>query len=168
MNNNYREWLGWLRSLVNVWVIVGTALVGISLLCLTLAAAWYSKPPQAEPSPATAVLNLIAMPSATPTVSIPTPAPPTPTATTPPGSGGSFAIGSSVQISGTSGDGLRLRSAPGLQSEVLFLAFEGEIFTVEDGPRSADGYDWFSLVAPYDPNIRGWAAANFLQSVPPP
>lgn len=168
MNRDLRTWFDWLSRLVNFWVVIGAILVGVSLLIVSLAVAWFTKPPQAPLAPSTAVINLIAVPSATPTVNLPTPVPPTPTATTPAGGGGSFAIGSSVQIAGTGGDGLRLRSEPGLQGQVLFLAFEGEIFTIEDGPRSSDGYEWFSLVAPYDPNVQGWAAANFLQSVPAP
>lgn len=168
MKRDLRTWFDWLGGLVNFWVIAGAILVGISLLVVSLAVAWFTKPPQAPPAPATAMINIIAVPSATPTVILPTPIPPTPTATPPASSGGVFAIGSSVQITGTDGDGLRLRSEPGLQSQVLFLAFEGEIFTVQDGPRSSDGYEWFFLVAPYDTNVRGWAAANFLQSVPVP
>jgi hypothetical protein len=168
MNRDLRTWFEWLSSLVSIWVVAGAILVGISLLIGSLAVAWFTKPPQSPPAPATAVINLIAVPSATPTVILPTSIPPTPTATTPAGGGGSFTGGNSVQITGTGGDGLRLRSEPGLQSQVLFLAFEGEIFTIQDGPRSSDGYEWYFLVAPYDPNIRGWAAANFLQNVPAP
>ncbi len=74
-------------------------------------------------------------------------------------------VGDSVQIYGTQGDGLRLRAAPGLDGEILFLAFEGEIFQVEDGPRQASGYVWWYLAAPYDENVRGWAVENYLKVV---
>jgi hypothetical protein len=168
MKRDLRTWFDWLSRLVNFWVIVSAILVGISLMVASLAVVWITKPPQSPPGLATAVINIIPVPSATPTVILPTPIPLTPTATPPAGSGGVFAIGSSVQITGTGGDGLRLRSEPGLQSQVLFLAFEGEIFTVQDGPRSSDGYEWYFLAAPYDTTVRGWAAANFLQGVPSP
>lgn len=80
-------------------------------------------------------------------------------------SAGPIRIGDSVQIYGTQGDGLRLRAEPGLESEILFLAYEGEIFLVKDGPQEASGYIWWYLVAPYDENVRGWAVENFLKAL---
>lgn len=77
-------------------------------------------------------------------------------------------IGSYVQITGTGGDGLRLRSAPGLASDQLFLGEDAEVFQVRDGPQDANGYTWWYIVAPYDETRAGWAAANFLAVVPPP
>jgi hypothetical protein len=77
-------------------------------------------------------------------------------------------VGSYVQISGTEGQGLRLRSAPGLTTTLLFLGEESEVFHVEDGPAEADGYIWWYLVAPYDTTRAGWAASEFLTVVPPP
>ena len=79
-----------------------------------------------------------------------------------------IAVGSYVQISGTGGDGLRIRSAPGLIGQFLFLGEDSEVFKVEDGPKDADGYIWWYIVAPYDTSRAGWAAANFLTVVPPP
>jgi hypothetical protein len=79
-----------------------------------------------------------------------------------------IAVGGYVQITGTGGDGLRLRSAPGLTSELLFLGEDAEVFQVRDGPQEANGYTWWYLVAPYDETRAGWAAANFLTIVPPP
>ncbi|MGC8855692.1 MAG: SH3 domain-containing protein, partial [Anaerolineae bacterium] len=77
-------------------------------------------------------------------------------------------LGSFVQISGTEGEGLRLRSAPGLSSDQLFLGYDSEVFEVRDGPRQADGYIWWYLVAPYDETRAGWAAADYLSVVPSP
>ncbi len=74
-------------------------------------------------------------------------------------------VGDSVQIYGTQGDGLRLRASPSLDGNILLLAFEGEIFRVEDGPEEASGYTWWYLVAPYDENIYGWAVQNYLKIV---
>lgn len=80
-------------------------------------------------------------------------------------SGRKIRIGDSVQIYGTQGDGLRLRAKAGLEGEILFLAFEGEIFQVEDGPQEASGYLWWYLVAPYDENVSGWAVENYLKVI---
>jgi hypothetical protein len=79
-----------------------------------------------------------------------------------------ISIGALVQVSGTGGDGLRLRAEPGLNSQVLFLGLESEVFQVSDGPRQADGYTWWLLVAPYDPTLSGWAVANYLVVVQSP
>jgi hypothetical protein len=73
-----------------------------------------------------------------------------------------------VQISGTGGDGLRLRVEPGLKSEVRILGAEDEVFEVKDGPREADGFTWWYLVGPYDQTRRGWAVSNYLQVVQNP
>ncbi|MCS6906566.1 MAG: hypothetical protein RML93_01635 [Anaerolineales bacterium] len=74
-------------------------------------------------------------------------------------------LGDTVRIYGTQGKGLRLRAAPGLESEIRFLAFEGEVYRVEDGPREASGYIWWYLVAPYDEEIKGWAVENYLRVI---
>ena len=73
-----------------------------------------------------------------------------------------------MQISGTEGEGLRIRSTPGLNGETVFRGEESEVFVVRDGPQTADGYTWWYLVAPYDETRAGWAAADFLAVVPSP
>ncbi|MCX8023736.1 MAG: SH3 domain-containing protein [Thermanaerothrix sp.] len=74
-------------------------------------------------------------------------------------------LGGYVQVYGTGGEGLRLRTKPGIDSAVMFLAMEEEVFQVLDGPVPADGYVWWYLQAPYDKNRSGWAAADFLKIV---
>lgn len=86
----------------------------------------------------------------------------------PPPPEGAITTGAYVQISGTGGDGLRLRDSPGLQSTILLIGSEAEIFYVADGPVEADGYTWWYLVGPYDENRSGWAVANFLVVVQNP
>jgi hypothetical protein len=81
---------------------------------------------------------------------------------------GVIAKGALVQISGTGGDGLRVRSEPGLQGEVLFVALEAEVFQVVDGPRQGDGFTWWYLAALYDNSLSGWAVANFLEVIQNP
>ena len=79
---------------------------------------------------------------------------------------GSIGIGIFVQVSGTGGDGLRLRTGPGLTSEMQFLGLDGELFQVGDGPVDQDGYTWWFVVGSYDETRQGWAAAEFLEVVP--
>lgn len=151
------------RQLINRWVILGTlAVAGALTLITTLSIGLMSAPEASEVGFAPADVTVIAAPTAT------SGAPPTPTidpfatATAPAG----IAIGNYVQITGTEGEGLRIRSEPGLNGNPEFLGFDSEVFLVQDGPREGDGYVWWYLVAPYDETRVGWAAADFLSYVP--
>jgi hypothetical protein len=77
-------------------------------------------------------------------------------------------VGGYVQITGTDGEGLRLRADPGLNGTSIFLGYDEEVFEVRDGPQEVDGYVWWYLVAPYDETRAGWAAADFLGAIPSP
>jgi hypothetical protein len=90
---------------------------------------------------------------------------PVPTSTALPNT---VAIGVYVMITGTEGSGLRLRNAPGLQSELLFLGNDSEVFKVKDGPVQADDLTWWYLEAPYDVTRTGWAASTYLTVVASP
>ncbi len=91
---------------------------------------------------------------------------PTPEVTSTPE--GQIGIGAYVQITGTQGAGLRIRKDAGQSGETVFLGEEEETFVVKDGPKEADGFTWWYLVAPYDDTRAGWAAADYLAAVPPP
>lgn len=77
-------------------------------------------------------------------------------------------IGDYVEIYGTGGDGLRIRKTPGLDSEVLFLGLESEIFIIKDGPIKQDGFIWWQLESPNVAGLGGWAAGNYLALVEQP
>ncbi len=159
-----------LRGLINIWVIAGAVLVAIILFVVTTSLLWFTRGNVTQLTPATAVLNVIYMPTSAPTAVTPTPsAEVTPTDAVPPSPiPGVIAIGAYVEITGTGGDGLRLRAEPGLRGEVLFLGYESEVFQVHDGPRENDGYTWWLVVAPYDETVSGWAVANYLSLVQNP
>jgi hypothetical protein len=70
-----------------------------------------------------------------------------------------------VQITGTNGSGLRIRSSPGLTEPVNFFGVDSEVFLVLEGPTQQDGYLWWFIAAPYDTNRSGWAVADFLSLV---
>ncbi len=153
------------RQLFNKWVILGALiLAGLLLLILAIGIGLTSARQSSDVgfSPA----NLTVIPAPTGTSS----APPTPTidpfatATSPSG----IAVGNYVQITGTEGQGLRIRAEPGLNGAFQFLAYDSEVFVVKDGPREVDGYVWWYLVAPYDETRVGWAAADFLTYIPAP
>ncbi len=124
--------------------------------------------------PVSAALTLIPAPTSTPryVAPIPTLTPPLPAASpfvdTPTPLPGTFAVGAYVQISGTEGQGLRLRAKPGLNSPPLFLGYDSEAFLVTDGPQQADGHTWWYLTAPYDQTRSGWAVQDYLTVIPSP
>lgn len=105
------------------------------------------------------------LPTAVLWTATPTPIPtPTPTLTNPshePGEG-RFTIGSRVQVSGTGGAGLSLRTGPGLDNERVDIADEGEAFIVAGGPVEADGLTWWLLKDEANPGREGWGAASYL------
>jgi len=146
--------------------LIGASGVTLGLLCLFAGWVWWTRPAPRNPlAPVPAAVTLIPAPSITPYTEPTDTLPPLGTPT--PGVG-DIPIGSYVQISGTEGQGLRMRSAPGLSSDQLFLGYDSEVFQVRDGPKSADGFTWYYLVAPYDEKRAGWAASNYLAVIPPP
>ena len=153
------------RELVNKWVILGAlAFAGLLLLITAIAIGLTSARRNSEVGFVPADVTVIAAPTGT------SGAPPTPTIDpfASPTSPAGIAIGNYVQITGTEGQGLRIRAEPGLGGEFQFLAYDSEVFVVQDGPREVDGYVWWYLVAPYDETRVGWAAADFLTYIPEP
>jgi hypothetical protein len=73
-----------------------------------------------------------------------------------------IAVGKAVVVSSEE-SGLNVRSAPGIQNERLFVADDGEPFSVVDGPTQADGFTWWKIQSPNDPTRAGWAAAVYLE-----
>lgn len=154
----------WLAERVNVWVMLGAILVSGGLIVVVGLLLIFAPAPSAPQNNAVAQLTIIPAPTATPTrprVFA------TSTPTKPPVVGG-ISVGSYVQISGTGGAGLRLRSGPGTSAAMRFVAMDAEVFQVKDGPKDSDGYTWWYLEASYDPSRAGWAAANYLKLVDTP
>ena len=125
--------------------------------------------PQRKPiGDVTVALTVIPALTRTPT-QVPTDEDISPESTFPVGNPDSdLSIGAFVKVSGTGGAGLRLRLNPGLEAEPQFLGFEDEIFKIEEGPEEVDGYTWWYLVAPFESERIGWAAANYLEIVQEP
>lgn len=154
-------------KLIERWVIIAALGVGVFLLLISLIFGWgFSAKEVDAPDLQVAEITLIAGPTSTPQIGpSPTPDAAAGTATPVPGQ---IAINTYVQITGTDGDGLRLRAVPGLEGEALFLGFDSELFQIIDGPQEVDGYTWWYLLAPYDETRAGWAAADFLLYVEAP
>lgn len=152
----------WLVNNINIWVLLGAMLVAGGLIAL-VALLVYLMPVQPQPA-VQGSLTMIPAPTFTytPTKVLETPTP------TPPPSVGGISVGNYVQIAGTDGAGLRLRSGPGTSNEPRFLGMDSEVFVVKDGPKESDGFIWWFLEAPYDPNRSGWAASQYLSVVAAP
>ncbi len=142
------------------------AILGLAVALLVITFAWiiWTAPPPPEPGNFLAAQTVIPAPTGTP---LPPPTEPAGNQTPTPVSG-EISIGGYVQISGTSGQGLRLRADAGLDAPQLFLGYDSEVFQVQDGPQFKDGYTWWYLVAIYDDKRSGWAADAFLGYIPAP
>ncbi|MEX1248542.1 MAG: SH3 domain-containing protein [Anaerolineales bacterium] len=151
------------RGVILTALALGILFTGIGAFALF----WYL-PPAADEAPL-AAFTWIPGPTNTPqpptATSVPTS---TTTPTFAPLESGELGIGSYVQITGTGGVGLNVRSQPSLTGEVQFLGYDAEVFEVRDGPVDADGYTWWYLVTPVDEGRAGWAAAAFLSVVANP
>lgn len=152
----------WLRSRINLWVILGAAAVS-GVLTLFLVGFLYLYPlPTDAGGKDLSLLTVVPAPTITPTMVILTPE----STVTPEGPVvDGIKVGIFVQISGTGGDGLRLRAGPGTDQAPRFLGYESEVFLVKDGPRLHGDYVWWFLEAPYDPTRSGWAVSKYLSVV---
>ena len=91
---------------------------------------------------------------------VPTEVPSEPTATSIPDD--ILAPGSTAQVAGTNGRGLRMRSGPGLDQPTLKVVAEGALVQVLAGPTEADGYQWYQIKD--DTGAEGWVAGDWLIS----
>jgi len=156
------------QSLFNPRVIIGAVAIAGLLLIVTLTIIGWT-PPASNLDLGFAPADLTVIPAPTSTLGVTSVATLDPLlAGTPTLAPDVIGIGGYVQITGTDGDGLRLRASPGLTGEPVFLGYDEEVFEVRDGPQDADGYTWWYLAAPYDETRVGWAAADFLSPIPSP
>jgi hypothetical protein len=81
--------------------------------------------------------------------------------------GAPVTIGSLVQVAGTEGFGVAVRQGPATSYSYFFVAQDGDVFTVLDGPREADGYVWWEVSDPNDPDRSGWVVEDYLEVLEP-
>lgn len=148
------------------WVsIIAGIVTGMICLGAIVLAILFLTPSRRDYPIITPQITIIQAPSLAP-VAIPTATiPPEVMATIanlPPDPGNAIQVGMTVHISGTGGDGLRIRKEPGVNATPLFLGADNEEFIVKDGPRSVDNLTWWYIEAPFDAKRQGWAAANYL------
>jgi hypothetical protein len=144
------------KSGIAALILGGGSFVGLLILIN------FTQPPRTQIVAVTAALTVIPSLSETVTPVIPEMLPTDILAETPTLEPGIIGVGTFVQVSGTGGDGLRLRQGPGLGHEMQFLGLDGELFQVGDGPVDADGYTWWFVIGSYDETRQGWAVSEFL------
>lgn len=160
-----------LRKAEFLWASLG-ALGGAFVFVVAVVVTGAVRGGAQDVTPPTPMVTVIANPTATPT------SPPAPSATamplpadtpTPdPSAGTGFGTGDRVEVSGTGGDGLRVRGEAGLSAAVRFMAWENEVFEVQAGPREADGHSWWYLVSLLDAAKSGWAVGDYLRPLGTP
>jgi hypothetical protein len=153
------------RPLPEIFVSI---FIGVGLFLLVLFLVNFNRPERTPVGVVTAMLTVIPAPTDTPAPPTSTPSTPTPSPGDIPSAPGNLSVGAFVQVSGTEGDGLRLRQGPGLEFDPEYLGLEAEIFEIIDGPQNADGYIWWHLVTPSDETRNGWAVSNYLEIVENP
>lgn len=77
-----------------------------------------------------------------------------------------FSFGDTAQVSYTGGEGVNVRSAPGLDSAILTTLPETYALTIVDGPLALDdGSNWFEVtVDSADGLLYGWVSSDYLGS----
>jgi len=155
-----------MKKFLNPWVIAGTVITASLLLMVAFFVSGGLFPAEGDPYQGGGLIMIIPVPTATRTP----PPTMTPTIQASPTTQGEAGIqpGGTVRITGTEGEGLRLRLNPSLSGEIAYLGLEGEIFLVKDGPIEEDGYLWWQLEAPLNSSRRGWVVADYLQPVQNP
>ena len=71
-----------------------------------------------------------------------------------------------IWIGGTGGDGLRIRDDASQNSTTIYVAADGEMFTIIDGPLLNDGYIWWRIKKYDNSKVIGWAVQDFLEKFP--
>ncbi len=145
-----RDWsLEW--SLLSA-ILVGGAIGLCGVIGLVVLVGLGGSNPASEARPTAIVVTVTPSPIVpTPTLSPPPPAP----------APDRLYVGGQAQVAGTQGDGLRLRSDPGLQTTTLKTVLDGARLLILDGPRDVDGITWWRLRDLSD-GAEGWAAQLYL------
>ncbi len=147
------------KGFLNFWVISIAVIITALLSGFIILILYYFHPVrEMSQSSLQPVFTIIPAKTLTPVVTMPAVITPSVTPVPP----GEIGIGVYVRVSGTNGQGLRLRAKPGISNPMLFLGMDSEVFQVKDGPQKADNFTWWYLQAPYDKNRSGWAVQDYL------
>lgn len=140
-------------------IVISAIIIAVLLFVFLGSTIWLVLPAPGTLPTSTIELAIIPAPSATATISLLSP---TLTPETILSIVNGVSVGAYVQITGTEGHGLNLHQNPGVDSPVVTVAMDNEVFEVVEGPQTVDDYVWWYLRSSYDSNRAGWAASNYL------
>lgn len=156
-------WLGLGTFITLAAIVVSVALLNSFLLNQPLSFA-------AQPTPTIIRLTAPATkpPTATPNRSTATPIPtltpfPTPDLSIAPDE---VTIGYFAEVFNTGGVGVTVRGGPSTNNVALFIADEGSVVQVLDGPSTGSSFEWWQVEL--DDGTAGWVAADFLRPTEQP
>ena len=75
---------------------------------------------------------------------------------------GVMGIGMRATVVGTDGKGLRMRESASFDSNVLFLAQDGEQVEIIEGPIIEDSIIWWKIASIQDSQKIGWSVQDYL------
>ncbi len=147
------------KRLFSPTVIISAIIIAVLLFVFLGSTVWLVLPAPGTLPTSTIEMGIIPAPSATATISLlePTPTPEVILSVI-----NGVSVGAYVQITGTEGHGLNLHQSPGVDSSIVTVAMDDEVFEVVEGPQTIDNYVWWYLRSSYDSNRAGWAASNYL------
>jgi hypothetical protein len=156
VNTNYQE------QQSNRKRILGSLAVGIGLCVVLFLLAFTVAKIRGRQTSDTPVAKIGIVPYVEPTETLPpTLTPVEPTAVVING----IQVGSSIQITGTGGAGLKIRNNYGINAGQKFIALDSEVYEVIGGPEEQDGYIWWELSSAYDSQRNGWAVSEYLTPI---
>lgn len=144
-----------------LWPLIGLGF-GLAAGVVLLGVGGVLRGPRLAGLPVAPIVVRLPAPTAAPTPTAPAILPPTDTPP-PARSDGTFLAGDLVEVHGTEGDGVRLRSEPNLQAVILALGQDGEVYQILGGPVENSGYVWWQIARIDDAARQGWAVQTFLR-----
>ncbi len=149
-----------------MWVALPVGVLGLIAALWFLVIAPGSPPPRATATPAltATVKPTITLASIAPTQSTEPTAEATVAPTTAPTAApGTFDLGARVEVAGTGGAGLRIRQAPGTDSQTLKFLTDGTKLFIVGGPQQAGGMTWWKVDD--QAGTIGWVAGQYIKPV---
>jgi hypothetical protein len=157
----------WIKNFLTPKVVLIASGLWIGLCVIIGGSIYLIHPPKVVEVVPTAVVTVVLAPTPTEMIKVDTNA----TAQAASGTqtpGNTFHLGDYVKISDTDNQGLIIRSVPGISNKMLFVAAEGTVFEIKDGPVSAGDFTWWYLVSPADASQFGWAVSDYLKATEKP
>ncbi|HOJ01871.1 MAG TPA: hypothetical protein PLL88_09660 [Anaerolineaceae bacterium] len=74
---------------------------------------------------------------------------------------GVFATNMRVRVSNTGGDGLKIHTEAGIESDTLTIASENSLWMIVEGPTIKESRIWWKIQS-LDSAIAGWAVQDYL------